>query len=110
MYWSNRDWLRRRSAGWFWTKRERASDLADLRGIGGAPIRVVEQDTGRVLGTVDPGAAHTTVHTGAVYVHQGTSYVVDSFEEAEGAAAGTSRRSRLHDICPRADRSAHRRS
>ena len=78
--------LRRRSTGWYWTKRERASDLADLRGIGGTPIRVVEQDTGRVLGTVDPGAAHTTVHTGAVYVHQGTSYVVDSFEEAEGAA------------------------
>ena len=34
--------LRRRSAGWYWTKRERATDLADLRGIGGTPVRVVE--------------------------------------------------------------------
>jgi DEAD/DEAH box helicase domain-containing protein len=81
-----RGWLRRRSTGWFWTKRERASDLADLRGIGGTPVRVVEQDTGRLLGTVDPGAAHTTVHRGAVYVHQGESYVVDSLELDDGAA------------------------
>ena len=27
--------------------------------------------TGRLLGTVDPGRAHATVHEGAVYVHQG---------------------------------------
>ncbi|MEO8329672.1 MAG: Zn-binding domain-containing protein, partial [Candidatus Nanopelagicales bacterium] len=81
-----RDLLRRRSGGWYWTKRERATDLADLRGIGGTPVRVVEQDTGRLLGTVDPGAAHTTVHQGAVYVHQGVSYVVDSLELEDAAA------------------------
>jgi DEAD/DEAH box helicase domain-containing protein len=81
-----RDMLRRRSTGWYWTKRERATDLADLRGIGGTPVRVVEQDTGRLLGTVDPGAAHTSVHQGAVYVHQGASYVVDSLELEDGAA------------------------
>ena len=77
---------RRRSTGWYWTKRERAADLADLRGIGGTPVRVVEQETGRLLGTVDPSAAHTTVHRGAVYVHQGESYVVDSLELDDGAA------------------------
>jgi len=81
-----RDLLRERSTGWYWTKRERASDLADLRGIGGTPVRVVEQETGRLLGTVDPGAAHTSVHQGAVYVHQGASYVVDSLELEDGAA------------------------
>lgn len=75
-----RGWLRRRSAGWFWTKRERATDLADLRGTGGAPVRVVETATGRVLGTVDVGASHSTVHAGAVYVHQGESYVVRSLD------------------------------
>jgi DEAD/DEAH box helicase domain-containing protein len=75
-----RGWLRRRPTGWFWTKRERASDLADLRGVGGTPVRVVETATGRVLGTVDPGSSHTTVHEGAVYVHQGDSYVVRSLD------------------------------
>ena len=49
--------LRRRPGGWFWTRRERATDLTDLRGSGGAPVRVVEDGTGRLLGTVDRAAA-----------------------------------------------------
>ena len=68
--------LRRRPAGWFWTRGERASDLADLRGTGGEPFRIVEDATGRVLGTVDAGAAHHTVHEGAVYLHQGRTWQV----------------------------------
>jgi DEAD/DEAH box helicase domain-containing protein len=78
--------LRRRAAGWYWTKRERATDLADLRGTGGAPIRVVEAGTGRLLGTVDAAASHTTVHSGAVYLHQGDSYVVESLDVDDGVA------------------------
>ena len=78
--------LRARPGGWFWTRPERASDLADLRGIGGGMIKVVEDGTGRMLGTVDPGAAHTTVHNGAVYVHQGATYVVDRLDLADSVA------------------------
>jgi DEAD/DEAH box helicase domain-containing protein len=81
-----RGWLRRRSSGWYWTQRERATDLADLRGIGGTPVRVVENATGRVLGTVDPGSSHTTVHEGAVYVHQGDSFVVRALDLDDGVA------------------------
>ncbi|MFN8168328.1 MAG: DEAD/DEAH box helicase [Candidatus Nanopelagicales bacterium] len=78
--------LRVRPGGWYWTRAERASDLADLRGIGGGTVRVVEDETGRMLGTVDPGAAHTTVHTGAVYVHQGATYVVDHLDLDDAVA------------------------
>jgi DEAD/DEAH box helicase domain-containing protein len=78
--------LRRRPTGWFWTNRERASDLADLRGIGGAQVRVVESHTGRLLGTVDPGSADRTVHAGAVYVHQGVTHVVDSLDLVDAVA------------------------
>ena len=46
-------WLRRRAAGWFWTRRERASDLADLRSSGGRPVQIIDTATGRVIGTVD---------------------------------------------------------
>lgn len=69
--------LRRRSAGWFWTDRRRASDLADLRSTGGQAVQLVEQTTGRVVGTVDAGRAHGSVHTGAVYVHRGETWLVD---------------------------------
>jgi len=72
--------LRRRPTGWFWTSPERASDLADLRGIGGSPVRVVEAGTGRLLGTVDPGSADRTVHPGAVYVHQGVTFLVEQLD------------------------------
>ncbi|WP_275002001.1 DEAD/DEAH box helicase [Promicromonospora iranensis] len=68
--------LRRRTSGWYWTHHQAAAGLTDLRGAGGTPVRVVEQGTGRMLGTVDASSADGQVHDGAVYVHQGTTYVV----------------------------------
>jgi DEAD/DEAH box helicase domain-containing protein len=78
--------LRHRANGWYWTRRESAADRADIRGTGGAPVRVVEATTGRLLGTVDAGAAHTTVHAGAVYLHQGEAYLVRAFDLDDGVA------------------------
>uniref|UniRef100_UPI00165EAAF4 DEAD/DEAH box helicase n=1 Tax=Actinotalea sp. JY-7885 TaxID=2758576 RepID=UPI00165EAAF4 len=72
--------LRRRSSGWYWTHADPASRLTDLRGSGGEPVRVVEEGTGRLLGTVDAGSADASVHPGAVYVHQGATYVVDELD------------------------------
>ncbi|MEO3798321.1 DEAD/DEAH box helicase [Nonomuraea sp. B10E15] len=78
--------LRKRPAGWFWTRRERATDLADIRGGGGAPIQVVESSTGRLLGSVDEPSAHTAVHTGAVYLHQGETFLVEVLDLEAGVA------------------------
>jgi len=78
--------LRRRDAGLFWTGSDRASDLADIRGTGDPAVRLVEDSTGRLLGTVDGGAAHTSVHAGAVYLHQGETYLVQSLDLAERVA------------------------
>ena len=78
--------LRRRPTGWYWTRSERATDLTDLRGTGGPAVRIVEQDTGRLLGTVDHGAAASTVHAGAVYTHQGITHVVTGLDLDDGVA------------------------
>ncbi|MBT2383027.1 DEAD/DEAH box helicase [Streptomyces sp. ISL-11] len=78
--------LRRRAAAWHWTRRERAVDLTDIRGGGGRPVQVVEEGTGRLLGTVDAAAAHTTVHEGAVHLHQGRTYLVRHLD-LEGSVA-----------------------
>ncbi|MDQ1626311.1 MAG: box helicase protein [Actinomycetota bacterium] len=78
--------LRRRSAGWFWTRPERASDLADIRGTGGQPVELVEAETGRLLGMVDAGAAHSSAHPGAVYLHRGETFLVDSLDLEQHAA------------------------
>jgi DEAD/DEAH box helicase domain-containing protein len=47
---------------------------------------VVETATGRLLGTVDASASHVQVHNGAVYLHQGVSYLVDELDLADGVA------------------------
>jgi DEAD/DEAH box helicase domain-containing protein len=72
--------LRRRPGGWYWTRTDRATDLADLRGGGGEPVRIVEAGTGRVIGTVDEAASHHAAHPGAVYVHQGGSWQVSDLD------------------------------
>ncbi|WP_318842996.1 DEAD/DEAH box helicase [Myceligenerans pegani] len=78
--------LRRRPSGWYWTHAQSAAGLTDLRGSGGAPVRVVEAGSGRLLGTVDAPSADGQVHDGAVYVHQGVTYVVDRFDLADHTA------------------------
>jgi DEAD/DEAH box helicase domain-containing protein len=68
--------LRKRPTGWYWTRRDSPTSLIDLRGGSGSQVQLVEEGTGRLLGTVDAGRAHSTAHTGAVYVHQGVTYLV----------------------------------
>jgi DEAD/DEAH box helicase domain-containing protein len=77
--------LRRRPSGWFWARTDRASDHVSLRGSGEV-VGIVEERTGRVLGTVDEASAHSQVHTGAVHVHQGETYVVTELDLRGGTA------------------------
>jgi DEAD/DEAH box helicase domain-containing protein len=76
--------LRRRPAGWYWAGRGRPD--VDIRGSGGEPVAIIEAETGRLLGTVDGDAAHATVHTGALYVHRGETYVVDELDVDDACA------------------------
>ncbi|GAB7040867.1 hypothetical protein JCM9533A_47170 [Catenuloplanes niger JCM 9533] len=76
--------LRRRPTGFFWTHRTRPD--VDLRGEGGSPVNVVESATGRLLGTVDPASSHFIVHPGAVYLHQGSSFVVEELHLDDAVA------------------------
>ena len=49
-------------------------------------MAVVEARTGRVLGTVDEAGSHAQVHTGAVHVHQGDTWVVTELDLEARAA------------------------
>ncbi len=79
-------YLRKRPAGWFWTHPQSAAAMVNLREDGGGPINIIEADTGALLGTMGSPQSHYQAHTGAVYVHQGTSYVVLELNEAEHCA------------------------
>ena len=78
--------LRRRPRGWYLAAGRHPHAEVDLRGTGGLAVAVVEASTGRVLGTVENGSAPSQVHPGAVHLHQGGSYVVDSLDLADGVA------------------------
>jgi DEAD/DEAH box helicase domain-containing protein len=78
--------LRRRPRGWFWIARQRASDLADIRSSGGRPVQIVHGETGRLLGTVDAATAPATVHEGAVYLHQGETWLVETLDLEDAVA------------------------
>ncbi|WP_125078750.1 DEAD/DEAH box helicase [Mycobacterium sp. P7213] len=72
--------LRRRSQKYFPAPGLDPHATVEIRGSAGGQVVIVEADTGRLLGSVDAGRAPATVHTGAVYLHQGESYVVDSLD------------------------------
>ncbi|HEX7322396.1 MAG TPA: DEAD/DEAH box helicase [Mycobacterium sp.] len=57
----------------------------DIRGWAGGQVNIVEADTGRLLGNVGAGQAQASVHPGAVYLHRGESYLVDSLDLSTGA-------------------------
>lgn len=81
-------WLRRRPRGYYAAVPPGQPDphrVVSVRGSG-REVTIVESATGRVVGTVDAGQAASQVHPGAVYLHQGRSYVVDELSLAEGVA------------------------
>ncbi|HYN66968.1 MAG TPA: DEAD/DEAH box helicase [Ornithinibacter sp.] len=77
--------LRRRPSGWFWAREDRPAQHISLRGASDV-VAVVEARTGRVLGTVDEASSHAQVHTGAVHVHQGDTWVVTELDLEARAA------------------------
>ncbi len=84
--------IRRRVAGqdgaarWYVTADAQPHDNVDVRGGIGAPVAIVDDETGRLLGTADAGRAPATLHQGAVHLHQGETYVVDELDLDGGVA------------------------
>jgi DEAD/DEAH box helicase domain-containing protein len=75
--------LRKRPSGWFWTHPESAAGMVSLRSDGGGPVQIIDSETGQLLGSMDSPQTHYQAHEGAIYVHQGASYLVEELNEAE---------------------------
>ena len=78
--------LRHRNGKYFPAPGLEPHAAVDIRGSTGGQIVIVEADTGRLLGSAGVGQAPTSVHPGAVYLHQGDSYVVDALDLQDGIA------------------------
>ncbi|ULE35062.1 DEAD/DEAH box helicase [Mycobacterium sp. IDR2000157661] len=78
--------LRRRANGYFPAPGVDPHPAVDIRGSSGGQIAILEAGTGRMLGSTGAGQAPASVHPGAVYLHQGESYVVDELDFEDGVA------------------------
>jgi DEAD/DEAH box helicase domain-containing protein len=78
--------LRQRPKGYFWAEAGHPAGTVDLRGGGGGQVAIVDEGSGRLLGTVELHRAPSAVHTGAVHLHRGESYVVQDLDLLMGVA------------------------
>jgi DEAD/DEAH box helicase domain-containing protein len=95
--------LRRRGEQHFWTSRRRPSADVDLRSAGGANVRIVDVDTGALVGDVEEARAHRQVHEGAVYLHQGRQYEVRELDLERHHALVVEAPTIAHTTRPRTD-------
>jgi DEAD/DEAH box helicase domain-containing protein len=78
--------LRKRPSGWYYARHGRPAAGISIRGDLGRRVCVVEEATGRLVGTMDEPSAHRYVHDGAVYLHQGESYLVTRLDLDDSVA------------------------
>src|SRR5699024_9292832 len=85
--------VRRRPQGWFAVPQldgdlrpETAHSQVSLRGGAGNSVLSMDTSDVRLLGNVDAARTHAQVHPGAVYLHQGESFVIEDLDIEEGIA------------------------
>lgn len=71
--------LRLRDGRLFWARRRSPASQIDLRSSGG-PIYTIADHDAELLGTVEQERAFRDTHPGAVYLHQGATYVVEHLD------------------------------
>ena len=78
--------LEQTPAGYVWKGRDYPAARVSLRSGDAEAFTVVDGDTGSLLGLVERDRAYSTVHKGAVYLHLGEQYLVESLSLEERVA------------------------
>lgn len=78
--------VRHRRGCWYPADPSYPHGQVDIRGGADGQVAVADTETGVLLGTVATDAAPATVHPGAVYVHQGETFLVDELHLDDGIA------------------------
>lgn len=72
---------------WFYTGKKYPAQDVGLRSAGGGRVQLIDVEHGRqVLEEIDATTAHFRVHRGAIYLHQGSSYLVTDLDLRAGVA------------------------
>ncbi|MHB1295118.1 MAG: DEAD/DEAH box helicase [Anaerolineae bacterium] len=80
--------LHRTPRSWHWTGDDHPAGEISLRTADPSRVTIVEgeEDDARALGWLDRASAPLFVHEGAVYMHEGQQYLVDSLDWERGVA------------------------
>jgi DEAD/DEAH box helicase domain-containing protein len=68
--------LKQKGEKWYLQKKTYPAKEINLRSSSQESFSIVEAETGCLLGTLDENTAFLYVHPGAIYLHQGESYLV----------------------------------
>jgi DEAD/DEAH box helicase domain-containing protein len=78
--------LRKTDAGYVWAGRDYPAARVSLRSTSPEAFSIVEGSTGTLLGLSEESRAYSTVHEGAIYLHLGESYRVQTLDLEARAA------------------------
>jgi DEAD/DEAH box helicase domain-containing protein len=78
--------LEQTPAGYVWKGRDYPAARISLRSGDAEAFTVVDGETGSLLGLVERDRAYSTVHEGAVYLHLGEQYLVESLSSDDRVA------------------------
>jgi DEAD/DEAH box helicase domain-containing protein len=78
--------LRERGGRVYWSGRGSPASDVSIRSAGGEPFSIVDRGTGALIGDADESRAHRTVHEGAIYLHQGTTWRIRRLDLADRIA------------------------
>lgn len=73
--------LRLKGGRLYWASRQKPAPAIDLRASGGPPYMITSG--GRLLGTLDQGRVNRDAHPGAIYLHQGDSFLVETIDHSQ---------------------------
>ncbi|HEU5298275.1 MAG TPA: DEAD/DEAH box helicase [bacterium] len=71
---------------WYWTRPGYPAGDVEVRSASGRTFKIVDVQRRRLIGTVDGARAFEQVHPGAVYLHQGESFLVGRLDVAQRTA------------------------
>ncbi len=65
---------------WRYAGMDYPAAKVNIRSASDATYKIMDADTNRLVGTVEGAIAFKTVHAGAVYLHQGETYVIERLD------------------------------
>lgn len=83
---------------WLWSGKSSPHQKTDIRSASEKTYTIIEGKSGVLLGTLESSLVFSTLHPGAIYLHQGENYAVDELDIERGVAVVRPFRSEYYTV------------